>query len=79
MKKTILLLAAIFALQVNILVAGNEEHSRNSVDAAALKINMVLAPVTPLEATFEEIAEPVDTIRNLAPVNPAVADYEELN
>lgn len=79
MKKTILILAAILSLQINLLVAGNDENTMNAKGASTLKSTLELAPSTPVEATFDDVAETVDTVHLLAPVNPVVADFEELN
>jgi hypothetical protein len=53
MKATITILAAVLALQVNVLCAAND-----GLLAPVTNSNMAnsLAPVTPMEATFEDVA-----------------------
>jgi hypothetical protein len=73
MKTTIILLAAIFTLQVNLLFAGSDGTSLNSNNAAPSKNIIELAPRTPLVATFEEITPAAFNL--LAPTTPAEATF----
>src|ERR1035437_733698 len=75
MKATTTLLAAILTLSMNALFASN--------DGAAVINNMTsstfiaLAPVTPAEATFEEVNDATATTFILAPVSPIEADFSD--
>jgi hypothetical protein len=64
MKAMTILIAVILTLQSNIMSAAND-HTAS------------LAPVTPLEATFEEVVTPFD-VEALAPVTPTEATFEEV-
>jgi hypothetical protein len=77
MKATITILAAVLVLHAGILFAGND-NSSTTVAAAHATITMVpLAPVTPAEATFEEIAVS-NAITALVPVTPSEASFEDM-
>ena len=75
MKATTITLAAIFTLSMNVLFASN--------DGAAVINNMTsstftaLAPITPAEATFEEVTDATATAFILAPVSPIEADFSD--
>ena len=78
MKATTIILAALFTLQFSVLFAGNESTipAKTSVEST-LNIT-ALIPVTPAEATFEEInIEEID-YDALAPVVPVEAEFEEM-
>ena len=79
--KTIYILAAFMGLQVNTIFA-TANCSEFPVLSNDLSVNKscTLIPVTPLEATFEEVAETNFSDLNifaLAPVVPVVADFSD--
>jgi hypothetical protein len=75
--KTIYILTAILGLQFSTLfAAGNDSDLPASLNNEAFNIPVAaFAPVTPAEATFEEIAD--DSVLNLSPVTPKEADFED--
>ncbi len=84
--KTISLLAVVIVLHINtIFAAGNSREANYTVTSSALTgLSTGLAPVSPKEATFEDVADrkaeaPVNvfTVSLLAPVTPVVADFED--
>jgi hypothetical protein len=81
MKATTIIIAAVLSLQVSLLFAGNNEtKSVVNNDIVPLNIN-TLAPVTPVEATFEEATCPGSVTFNyttLAPVTPEEADFSDV-
>lgn len=78
MKTKITLLAALLTLQISALFAGSDMATL-SVSAIPPSVNLkALAPVTPQEATFEEVTNAVPTIIELSPTAPAEADFEEV-
>jgi hypothetical protein len=77
MKTTTIIIAAIFTLQAGILFAGNDNISTSvSIETPAITF-AVLAPSTPVEATFEEMPMLNETA-SLTPVAPAEASFEEM-
>lgn len=71
-------MAALLALQMNVLFAGN----RNSYDTPVTKENfsnliISLAPATPVEANFEDDATLTD-YAVLAPIMPTEATFEDM-
>jgi hypothetical protein len=78
MKTMTLTIAAVLALQVNVLFAGND-NAPAPVKNENSAINMaLLAPVTPLEATFEDLT-PVNELAGLVPVPPTEATFEDFS
>ena len=80
--KTIYVLAAILGLQFNtIFAAGNFSDSPASLNnSSSLTKVLALAPVTPIEATFEaipEMSENMNMITLLTPALPVVADFSD--
>jgi hypothetical protein len=78
MKTITITIAAILALQVNVLFAGNI----NSYDTPVTNENSSnlmnsLAPTTPLEASFEDDATLTDYTL-LAPITPTEAGFEDM-
>lgn len=72
MKTTTLFIAALFILQTGTLFAANEGAPlRSDVET------LVFAPVTPSEATFEDMESTWIMAGNLAPVTPAEADFSD--
>jgi len=71
MKTFTIIIAAVLTLTVNALFASNDGASVNSNTTS-----ISLAPITPTEATFEEVAAPFE-FSTLAPVAPAEASFEE--
>ena len=75
MKTTKTILAFIFAFQTAFLFAGNDTPSVFSTESSAAVV-LALAPVTPAEATFEDMA-PESLFSGLSPVTPGVATFED--
>jgi hypothetical protein len=73
MKATTIILAAIFSLSLNVLIAGNDGATVNSRTHSL----RALAPTTPSEATFEEVNFTSACI-DLAPVTPVEAGFQEV-
>jgi hypothetical protein len=78
MKAITILIAAILALQVNILFAGNETVTAPGTTDNTLITAAILAPVAPAEATFEEAILINENI-NLIPVTPSEASFEDIS
>ena len=78
MKATTIILAALFTLQVSALFAGNESTKINSAPAGSVFELTTLIPVTPAEATFEEVNSDMINSSALAPVLPKEAEFEEM-
>ena len=76
MKTTTIIIAAIFTLQAGILLAGNDNISTAVSNETPAITFAVLAPSTPVEATFEEMTL-VNEALSLVPVTPAEATFEE--
>jgi hypothetical protein len=72
MKATTMIMAAVLTLSVNILFASNDGVAVNSENNS---FSTSLAPVTPSEATFEEMNDAASA--TLAPVTPALADFSD--
>jgi hypothetical protein len=69
MKTTTIILAALLVLQVNFLFASGDNAPMANTNAA-----MTLAPVTPVEATFEEMT----AVNVLMPITPAEATFDDM-
>jgi hypothetical protein len=76
MKTTTIILAAIFTLQASFLFAGNESVTSTSTPVEITLDIAALVPVTPAEATFEDVV-PVIDLGSLAPVVPVEADFSD--
>jgi hypothetical protein len=70
-----ILIAAVLALQVNVLFVGNETSSAPVANATATITLTSLAPATPKEADFKDAAT-MNDLAYLAPVTPTEADFE---
>ena len=81
MKTTAILIAAVLSIQISVLFAGNKETTpTENTESASLNINQ-LAPVTPEEASFEEVMETVVSVfdfSRLAPVTPEEAGFTDI-
>ena len=77
MKTTTMILAAFLTHQVSLLFAGNESIVNNNVPATINLDITTLMPVTPSEATFEEMNTPGIDFGALAPHTPAEATFED--
>jgi len=84
MKTKIIIVLALISLNINLVSARN--NSPKGVDGAAKSewtvSSTLLAPVTPTEATFEDVtAGNTGTayLFSLAPVTPEEATFEEIN
>jgi hypothetical protein len=77
--KTIYLLAAMLGLQFNVLFAAvNYSDASAAISGRTTELGTAsLAPSTPAEATFEEVAEPAISLAGLAPVSPAEAEFND--
>jgi hypothetical protein len=76
MKATTIILAALFTFQVSVLFAGNESTTVTSATVETTLDMTALIPVTPAEATFEEVNSEVIDFTALVPATPMVADFE---
>jgi hypothetical protein len=81
MKTTTIIIASVLSLQAMFLFAGNSE-TKSTVLSETVSFGIsVLAPVTPAEATFEEITVSDDfsfTFSELAPLAPIEADFSDV-
>jgi hypothetical protein len=78
MKASTILIAAVFALSVNVLFANSKRFIETPVTLSNSSISITsLAPATPGEADFED-AVVVNELAALAPVAPAEATFEEI-
>ena len=84
MKTKIIIVLALISLNINLVSARN--NSPKGVDWPAISESTIslilLAPVTPAEATFEDATDvnPVfSSLSSLAPVTPEEATFEEIN
>lgn len=78
MKTNTIILAAIFAIQTTFLFAGNESTIPANNPPAGFDYS-VLVPVTPSEATFEEMETVTIHAADLMPVVPVEAEFEEMS
>jgi hypothetical protein len=78
MKAKSIIIAAVLALQINVLFADNNNSSAPAVIVNNSVNAMSLAPATPMEATFEDMDIEAFTIDNgaLAPLAPSEASFE---
>ena len=76
MKTNTIILATLLILQVNSLFAINDGIPMNTNKEMNLSTVLLLAPVTPKEATFEEMS-PTAEILFLTPVTPKEASFED--
>ena len=81
MKAPTIIIAAFLFLQASVLFAGNSEtRSMETNEAVSCEI-CILAPITPTEASFEEVTEVATFSFDflfLAPVTPEEADFSEV-
>lgn len=77
MKIRSITIAAVLALQVTTLFAGNDNLPASMELENSIIAMTSLAPATPAEATFEEIA-PVNEISAIVPVVPGEATFEDV-
>jgi hypothetical protein len=77
MKTINILIAALFTLQVSVLFAANESNVLTRIPVETAPNLTALAPVTPVEATFEEVPNVTVDLNSLAPVVPVLAEFEE--
>jgi hypothetical protein len=73
MKATTIILTAVLLLSMNVLFASNDGASVNTETNSFT----TLAPITPSEATFEEVNITSAIAFNLAPVSPIEADFSD--
>ena len=76
MKTNTIIFATLLILQVSSLFAINDGIPMNTNKEMNLSTVLLLAPVTPKEATFEEMS-PTAEILFLAPVTPKEASFED--
>ena len=81
MKSTTIIFTAVLSLQISVLFAGSNETISMLNEETVFCPTCLLAPVTPIEATFEE-AELTNTFTfdfsALAPVTPEEADFSDV-
>jgi hypothetical protein len=78
MKSTTIIIAAVLALQMNILFAGSKSSYETPVTNENSPLSLIsLAPITPLEATFDDNAT-LTVYDVLAPVTPTEATFEDM-
>jgi hypothetical protein len=77
MKATTIIMAAVLALQANVLFSENDNLSAPVTFESTSIVAMNLAPSTPMEATFEE-AVVVNEFSALAPSTPIEADFSDV-
>ena len=78
MKTTMIILAALFTLNVSVLKAGND-YTGSLPSTLVMKLDLsALIPSTPVEATFEEMVPVMLLPEALAPSTPAEAEFEEM-
>jgi hypothetical protein len=84
MKTRILIILALISVNVSFVFAGNANTNRKSFESPSATDfstqTTMLAPVTPMEATFEDTPEPdqlLQPVSSLAPVTPKEATFEE--
>jgi len=75
MKTTTIILATLLILQINSLFASNDGVPMTTNKGMSFNAVLFLAPATPKEATFEEMAAAETFI--LAPVTPKEAAFED--
>jgi hypothetical protein len=81
MKAKSIIIAAVLSLQVSFLVADNNETASTAKNENSFATIYALAPVTPIEATFEETTFTgafAYNVTNLAPVTPVEADFYDV-
>jgi hypothetical protein len=77
MKTAMILLVTVLTLQFNMLFAGTDGTSISTANSEKAVITLALAPVTPAEATFEDVTAPAD-FSFLAPGTPSVATFDDI-
>ena len=78
MKAKSIILAAIFTLSsLNVLFAKDNSVLIPAMNATEILTLKVLAPITPAEASFEDVISGMD-FSNLAPVTPVEAAFEDV-
>jgi hypothetical protein len=77
MKAKSIIIAAVLALQINVLLADNNNSSAPAVIVNNSVNAMSLAPATPMEATFEESVM-INEFADLAPVLPQEASFDDI-
>jgi len=77
MKAKSIILAAVLALQINVLLADNNNSSAPVTNENYSANAMNLAPATPVEATFEEPVM-LNDFADLAPVLPMEASFDDV-
>jgi hypothetical protein len=74
-----IVIAAVLALQVNVLFAGIEKTLSSPVANASATITLTsLAPTVPVEATFEDAINMTD-FASLSPTTPTEAQLEDIS
>jgi hypothetical protein len=86
MKTTMIILAALLTMQVNMLFAHNDGAILNSKNAVSTSSVSFLIPVTPKEASFDEAVNTPEKLTSeaegseftyMAPTTPSEASFEE--
>jgi hypothetical protein len=74
MKATSTILAAVLTLSMNVLFASNDGAAVNSESNS---FHISLAPITPAQATFEEVNDATAAAFILTPVTAIEADFSD--
>jgi len=78
MKAKSIILAAIFTLSsLNVLFAKDNSVLMPAINTSEILNLKVLSPITPSEASFEDVISGMD-FSNLAPVTPVEAAFEDV-
>ena len=77
MKATTIILAAVFILSTSILLAGNDRFSTAVITENSTIMLASVSPVTPSEATFEDMPSDMVSIADLTPLTPVAADFND--
>jgi len=75
MKAKSIIIAAVLALQINILLADNNSSAPVTIETNSFNA-MSLAPTTPMEAIFEEPVA-INDFADLAPVMSTEASFDD--
>ena len=76
MKTTITILAAALTLQAGFLFADNDNKLNPVANESSMASTISLAPATPMEATFEDLA--TISMTDLMPVTPSEATFDDV-
>ena len=78
MKAKSIIIAAVLTITTSILFAGNDIVSNPVANENTSVTLATIAPVTPAEATFEDVSTVVIDFATLAPSLPLEADFSDI-